>query len=280
VTVDLDPGENVTCTFFNEKRGHIVVDKITKPSGDPQIFSFDANGGSYADFSLTDIAAANDQELVPGAYSVAETVPAGWVLTGLTCVSALGTSSIDTSNSPTASITLAAGDTVRCTFEDTKLGQTRTQGFWATHLELTNAVWFGGTAGGHTYPGLGSNYLVCGPRTIDSLAELMGGFWAGISKTSTKAPRSSLNQARMQLIQQLLTAILNNAAFGSSPSTMSLANAKLAFCSTNITTVKNAASAMAAFNTSGDSGAFTPGVAANGKKAKDAANIGLWDVLP
>ena len=65
-SIDLDAGETVTCTFTNTKRGHIIVDKVTNPSGDPQSFNFDASGGSYADFSLTDAAPANDQTLVAG----------------------------------------------------------------------------------------------------------------------------------------------------------------------------------------------------------------------
>jgi hypothetical protein len=46
--------------------------------------------------------------------------------------------------------------------------------------------------------------------------------------------------------------------------------------------VKDAASAMAAFNEFGDSGVFTPGVAANGKLAKDTAYpcLSFWDNLP
>lgn len=94
--------------------GHIIVDKVTDPSGDPQSFSFDAVGGSYADFSLTDAAAPNDQTLVAGNYSVSETVPAGWNQTSATCVS-----SIQDNESPGA-IELDEGETVTCTFTNTK----------------------------------------------------------------------------------------------------------------------------------------------------------------
>ncbi|HEU4507265.1 MAG TPA: hypothetical protein VFR78_03435 [Pyrinomonadaceae bacterium] len=114
--IELDPGETVTCTFTNTKRGHIIVDKVTNPSGDPQSFNFDANGGSYADFSLTDAAMPNDQTLVPGNYSVSETVPAGWDLTSSTCVSSI----MDTEAPGT--IELDAGETVTCTFTNTKRG--------------------------------------------------------------------------------------------------------------------------------------------------------------
>ena len=36
------------------------------------------------------------------------------------------------------------------------------------------------------------------------LGKLMGGFWSSVSTTSTGTKRSSLDQARMQLLQQLL----------------------------------------------------------------------------
>src|SRR5678816_4251061 len=98
------------CIRDSTKRGHIVVDKVTYPSGDPQSFDFDAGGGSYADFSLTDAAAANDQTLVPGNYSVSETVPGGWDKTGDSCVSSIG----DTETS--GALELDAGETITCTF--------------------------------------------------------------------------------------------------------------------------------------------------------------------
>jgi len=126
-SITLAAGDTVTCTFTDTKRGQIVVDKVTSPSGDPTSFSFSTTGTGYASFSLTDAATPNGQTLSPGAYSVSEAIPAGWVLTGLSCVSSLGTSTFTTTAPPvagpgtaTASITLAANDTVTCTFTDTK----------------------------------------------------------------------------------------------------------------------------------------------------------------
>lgn len=121
-SIDLEPGETVTCTFVNTKRGHIIVDKVTVPSGSTQSFSFDASGGTdpaYVDFNLTDAAAPNDQTLKPGSYSVVEGLLAGWDLTGLTCDDANGSVSPGTR---TANITLDPGETVRCTFTNTQRG--------------------------------------------------------------------------------------------------------------------------------------------------------------
>jgi hypothetical protein len=120
---------------------------------------------------------------------------------------------------------------------------------------------------------------LCGsPLTVN---QVMGGFWANIAKTSTGVKRSALDQARMQLLQQLLAAILNNQLFGSSPSgSISIDQAKTAFCGTDITAIRNAQAAMGAFNTSGDTGAFTPGQSADAKTARAIADIAFWDVLP
>src|SRR5205807_1960080 len=43
--VDVSPGETVTCTFTNTERGKILVDKVTNPSADPQLFGFSLTGG-------------------------------------------------------------------------------------------------------------------------------------------------------------------------------------------------------------------------------------------
>ena len=110
-TINLAAGENVTCTFTNTKRGHIIVNKVTDPSQDTQSFDFTTTGAGYLGFSLTDQATPNDQELLPGTYSVAETPITGWDLTGATC---------DNQDDP-SSITLSAGQTVTCTFTNSRL---------------------------------------------------------------------------------------------------------------------------------------------------------------
>ena len=108
-------GQDIVCTITNTlQNGHIIVDKVTNPTGDSQSFDFDAGGGTYADFALTDAAIPNDQELLAGAYSISETVPSGWDLTSGTCVS-----SIQDTETP-ASLELDANETITCTFTNTK----------------------------------------------------------------------------------------------------------------------------------------------------------------
>ena len=107
----------------------------------------------------------------------------------------------------------------------------------------------------------------------------MGGFWSDISKTSTGTKRSALDQARMQLLQQLLAAELNASAFGSVPTggTGQFAVWEAAFCGTNQSAIKSAQQRAASFNTNGDSGTFTPGTSADSKGARAIANYAFWD---
>ena len=109
--INVAAGETVTCTFTNTKKGTVIIDKVTNPSGDPQSFDFTTNlpGGS---FSLTDQAAPKSVSVAPGTYSVSETVPAGWDLTSATC----------SDGSAVNAINVAAGETVTCTFTNTKRG--------------------------------------------------------------------------------------------------------------------------------------------------------------
>ncbi len=110
--ISLQPGEIVTCTFTNTKRGHIIIDKVTDPSGDPTSFEFNP---SYSDdnFTLTDTQDPNDSgAILPGTHSVAELTMAGWDLTGTSC----------SDQSPVTAISLQPGETVTCTFTNTKRG--------------------------------------------------------------------------------------------------------------------------------------------------------------
>src|SRR5206468_5842506 len=151
---------------------------------------------------------------------------------------------------------------------------------WATHSLLANLAWNGGLGYGHSFPGVAvvlGDITLCG-SPLD-LAKVMGGFWADISKTSTGAKRSSANQHKMQLLQQLLAAELNASAFGSAPTSGSFTSWESAFCTGNSNSIQTAQQQAGSFNTNGDSSTFTPGTSADGKNAKAIANIPYWDYL-
>jgi hypothetical protein len=107
-TFNLEAGETVKCTFTNVERGKIIVNKTTIPAGDPETFGFTAG---YGNFSLSDGSSNDSGWLVPGTYSVVETVPDGWDLTSATC---------DEGSDP-SSIELDPGETVTCDFENSRL---------------------------------------------------------------------------------------------------------------------------------------------------------------
>jgi hypothetical protein len=98
--------------------GTIIVRKVTVPSPDPTdtSFAFTAGGGlSPASFSLKNGGSRTFANLVPQAgYSVAENTPAGWDVTRA-C----------DDGSPTSNIDVGPGETVICTFTNTKRGLAR-----------------------------------------------------------------------------------------------------------------------------------------------------------
>lgn len=148
---------------------------------------------------------------------------------------------------------------------------TRTPGFWQTHTTFTEDVF------ATISPIVFTNGTVC--KTISTNAELFAGFYASIPKTTTGEHRTTLDQQRMILLQQLLAAILNQAYFGSAPSSPTIAQAEAAYCGTSVTAISNAANALNTFNNSGDTLGSTPGAAATPQASKSLAATALsfWD---
>lgn len=93
--------------------GSIVV--VKNAVGGDDSFSFTSTGLTPTSFTLTTVGGTAQRtfpNLAPGTYSVSETVPAGWDLTSATC----------SDNSNPASIDLAAGENVTCTFANARQG--------------------------------------------------------------------------------------------------------------------------------------------------------------
>lgn len=108
-TFKVDPGETVTCTFTNTKRGHLVVQKTTNPTADPNVFAILASGsGTITGGGSGTVTDATDKnyEVTPGTYSVTETVPGNWDQTSNTC----------------SNVVVAAGQTTTCQIVNTKRG--------------------------------------------------------------------------------------------------------------------------------------------------------------
>ncbi|RXZ68266.1 prealbumin-like fold domain-containing protein [Agromyces albus] len=115
-TINLDPGETVECTYTNTQRARLLVDKETVPDEYDQDFGFVFSNGQFqTPFTLND---STDDEaspwtsgfIVPGSYSVTETVPESWTLTDISCGDRDGDGT---------TIELAAGQVVTCVFTNT-----------------------------------------------------------------------------------------------------------------------------------------------------------------
>ncbi len=268
-----------TCTISNDDQpATLTLKKVV--IGDGATFNFTLTGSGLPGTQALSPASNSFAQQVytglsAGSKSITELLTTtGYTLTDLGCTRggvAVG-GPYDPLVTQTVSVTLTLNDNVICTFtNEQQVGQTtRTQGFWQTHLSLAWATW-----------SLISDKTIC-THVIDTQEKLMGGFWSSIAMTyDPKAKRSDLDQARMRLLQQLLAAMLNHQAFGSSPTGgISIAQAETALCGTDIDAINAAAAAMAAFNESGDTLDFTPGQSANAKQARTIADLGFWDVLP
>ena len=85
LVVDLQPGEDVTCTFVNEPvedNGSITIIKETNPDTNDVFFDFD---GDLGDFDLEDDDSITFVNLAPGTYTVIENEPSGWSLVDIIC---------------------------------------------------------------------------------------------------------------------------------------------------------------------------------------------------
>ncbi|NNG15594.1 MAG: hypothetical protein HKM89_03865 [Gemmatimonadales bacterium] len=108
-TFNVEPGEDVICTFTNTKRGTIIVEKQTDPDGALASFTFTGDAAGI----ISDGQQIVVSNMVPGAYSSTEIVPEGWELTGITCDD--GNSS---GSGATATFNVEPGETVTCIFNN------------------------------------------------------------------------------------------------------------------------------------------------------------------
>jgi hypothetical protein len=274
ISGDCDEDGNVTLALGDVKSCTITNDDIRPILTVIKHVVNDALGTSEAsDFlvSVSGEAASPDQFLgaeSPGvlvslnasAYSVTEGAHSGYAV----------------SYSADCSGTLLPGDNKTCTITNDDLAlTTRTQGFWDTHTAFTQRVL--ALMGGSMTVGGGSH-----TRVIGDPAKLFGAYESSVSKTTTGAKRTAVDQARMILLQQLVTAKLNCAAFGCSDDVQALiVAADLAYAGSSAADMLAASTLLDAYNNSGDAGAIptslgSPG-AATPKVSGALANKVFWN---
>src|SRR3989338_5327757 len=102
--------------FGNNQIGHIIIVKDAVPD-DAQDFSFTNNFGNAnpSSFDLDDdadgtLSNTRDSAVIAGTYSVSEGAVSGWAQTSAIC----------SDGSPVSAIVVSAGETVPCTFTNTK----------------------------------------------------------------------------------------------------------------------------------------------------------------
>jgi hypothetical protein len=112
---NVDPGENVKCTFTNTQRGTVTVAKTSDPAGGTG-FGFQPDAGlGGAPFTLDD-GGSTAYSVAPGSYDVSEVATPNWQLTNIGCSDANSTG--DVANA-TAHYHVGAGENVVCTFTNT-----------------------------------------------------------------------------------------------------------------------------------------------------------------
>jgi hypothetical protein len=282
----VDDDGNTDESDFHNRLGTIQILKVSQ--GGDGSFGFGLTGHPVIGADFTDATpfdgdqaviatisgsgAATRSNVLAGSYTVTEAATAGFALANLVCTASPGSSATPDIPTATANLTIAGGGSVTCTYTNAQAaGPTRTLGFWATHLSYASSAWL-------TIPAAARQQCTVA-RTV-GVAELEGAFWSDIAKTSTGVRRSALDQARMQLVQQLEAAMLN-ATFGiSSSDQANIAGAAAAYCNPTATraALTNWVSILTAFNQSGDTVPLpgNPGPA-NSKEAQAAANKPFWD---
>lgn len=124
------PSDN-TASDTDAQSGSIVIVKDALPD-DAQDFAFTTTGTDLSDFSLDDDADATLSNLhtftgvAAGGYTVTETVVPGWTLTNLVCLDPDSGSTVDLGTG-TATLDLDAGETITCTYTNSKHASLRLQ---------------------------------------------------------------------------------------------------------------------------------------------------------
>ncbi len=297
-SVTLGLGDTATCTIVNNDIApKLTIIKDAQPN-DLQDFSF--NGGVLGAFSLDDdatvtgIGANGDVDqpqsklfnnLSVGSYTVTETLPSTfWTFTGASCV--VTDTEIPFAFTPVTNgvtVNLGLADDVTCTITNFKESPTRTQGFWQTHTDYTSGVFTNLIYGINNSMTIGTaihNKVITtsgGPVTTGT-QKLFGAYWSNISKKTVGGNRTAIEKARMQLLQQLVTAKLNCAAFGCGGTVPAMIiTADNAYAAGIVAPILASASLLDAYNNSGDTLIIGPAGSATPKISQGLADKAFWN---
>ena len=120
-TINLEPGETVTCTFTNAEDDTITVEKVTEPPT-TDTFDFSSDLGT---FTLTHGLVHDFSNVTPGTHTITETDPsgAGYAVTDISCVdSATGQTFAGDLTTRSVDLNLVAGERIHCIFTNTAQG--------------------------------------------------------------------------------------------------------------------------------------------------------------
>jgi Prealbumin-like fold domain len=139
VIIDLDAGETVKCDFTNEKDAfiRIVKDFVGNPTT-----TVDLRIGADVIKTVTTDGMTDLIEKNPATYSVNEAFPLndGANFSSSRSCTKNGSAYIESAAGTSVSVTLAAGDTIVCTFVNTRMLHPGTIGFWrnwSNHYDST-----------------------------------------------------------------------------------------------------------------------------------------------
>ncbi len=280
-------GETKTCTITNEeKTAKITIIKDAQPN-DCQDFAFTATGqsGFSLDDDNNDASCTDTNQPVSksftnvntGNMTITETQPNSfWKLSGATCVNTVGGGTYASSLAGTSlTVNLTPGADVTCTFVNYKASPTRTQGFWQTHTTYTTSVFNAAPLSGSMFIGNGTTHK--GP--VDTIGKVFGAFYSNIAKKTVGGNRTSIDKARMQLLQQLVAAKLNCANFGCSASVQTMITAAdAAYAGTSEAAILSFVGQVDAYNNSGDTLTIGNAGSATPQTSKTLANMAFWDL--
>lgn len=158
---------------------------------------------------------------------------------------------------------------------------TRTQGFWQTHTSFTSSI-FGNELGGSLMVGSAPHKGAITNVQAAGASQLFGAYYSSVANKSTGQKRLAIDKARMQLLQQLVSAELNCAAFGCSASATALiAQAHTAYAGTNQGQIISLAGQLDAYNNGGDAGSIPSSLGPIGSATPDTsqayANKVFWN---